>query len=68
MKLELVPEVGDIVYLKSDFDRSTPMTIESIEDACECCDERIVSVVWADYGDIKRDDFDIRVLSYSDLD
>jgi hypothetical protein len=67
MKVELVPEVGDVVYLNSDFDRSTPMTIESINDSCECCDERIVSVVYADYGDIKRDEFDIKMLSYEEL-
>ena len=68
MKLEVVPEVGDVVYLNSDFDKSTPMTIESINDSCDCCNESIVSVVWADYGNIKREDFDIRLLSYSESD
>jgi hypothetical protein len=60
MKVEFVPEVGDVVFLTSDLDQSMPMTIEELSE-CDC-GVLNADVVWADFGDIKRDSFDLKCL------
>ncbi len=61
MKVEFVPEVGDVVFLTSDLDQTTPMTIEDLSD-CECGILN-ADVVWADFGEIKRDSFNVNCLT-----
>lgn len=67
VSVNVTPEIGDIVYLNSDFVQSTPMTIEAIY-ACEECPDVSVDVVWADYGEIKRDSFDLALLVFDEAD
>jgi len=64
MRVELKVEIGDVMYLKSDYELLLPMTVEYLCDNCivDNCDN--VGVIYTDGLELKRDELSLAVLSF----